>query len=74
MVDLNKVNDEQIYDVIKNGEFSGDIISSNEKIAIIMTQDWCPQWKRMKEWVSDLPDDVNIKFYEIIYNKEKIDL
>ena len=35
-----------------------------------MTQDWCPQWKRMKEWVSELPGDTNIKFYEIIYNKE----
>ena len=36
-----------------------------------MTQDWCPQWKRMKNWVSDMSDDVNVKFYEIIYNKEK---
>jgi hypothetical protein len=34
----------QVLDVIERGEFSPEVVGSNRRVAIIMTQDWCSQY------------------------------
>lgn len=34
----------QALAAVRDGEFDNDIIGSSEKVAIILTQSWCPQW------------------------------
>jgi len=58
---------EDVKFAMENGEFPEEIIN-NPKVAIIMTQDWCPQWKAMEKWISEIED---IKIHLIIYDKEE---
>ena len=57
--------------MIKTGEFSPDIISSNNKVVVILTQDWCPDWKNMREWLDSLDDATDTDICELIYNKSE---
>ncbi len=44
---------DQALDAITNGEFGNDIIGTSEKVAVILTQSWCPQWYAMKLFAAD---------------------
>ena len=61
----------QVYETIKNREFGPDIIASNKKVAVIMTQDWCPQWSSMKTWMELLDDVIQLDIYELVYNRSE---
>ena len=56
---------------MQHGEYKADVIASKDKVAVVMTQDWCPRWTEMQEWIYDLEDNLDIDIYELIYNKEE---
>jgi len=64
-----QLTNDQVSETIRNGEFGPDIIASNQKVAVIMTQDWCPQWSSMKTWLDLLDDLIQLDIYEVIYNR-----
>jgi hypothetical protein len=68
---IKKLSDDHVLEVIKTGEFSPDITHSKKKVVIILTQDWCPDWKSMKEWLDLLDDTIDIDICELIYNKSE---
>ncbi len=47
------ISKEQALTAIQNGDFADDIIRSAERVAVILTQSWCPQWHAMKKFVAD---------------------
>ena len=51
--------------ITENKEFSSDVIG-DEKVAVILTQSWCPQWKDMKGWI----EMAGVKVYYIEYDLE----
>ena len=69
MINKHKLTKEQALFAMKNGEFSSDIISSNDKVVIILTQSWCPQWIHMNSWIYSLDLEYDLDIYELIYNK-----
>ncbi|MDA8429676.1 MAG: hypothetical protein M0T70_10520 [Geobacteraceae bacterium] len=52
---MKLITKDQALDAITNGEFGEDIIRSAEKVAVILTQSWCPQWHSMKIFVANYP-------------------
>ena len=50
------ITEDQALETIKNGEFGADIIGSASRVAVILTQSWCPQWHSMKKFVSDFKE------------------
>lgn len=69
MINKKVISKEQALYAVENGEFSSDVISSKNRVIIIMTQDWCPQWHDMQRWIFDLRADEDIDIYQLIYNK-----
>lgn len=69
MISKNLFTSQQVNYAMKNGEFDQDILNSKQKVVIIMTQDWCPQWADMNSWVYNLQTDEDIAVFELIYNK-----
>jgi hypothetical protein len=66
-----KVDDIQMKTAIETNEFGKDIIGSASNVAVIMTQDWCPQWHSMNRYIENLSkDNFEADIYEILYNKE----
>ncbi|QNU66855.1 hypothetical protein EHE19_018830 [Ruminiclostridium herbifermentans] len=69
MIQRNIIKTEQAMYAIKNGEFDTKMITSKSKVIVILTQDWCPQWIDMKNWVYTLKLEEDIEIYEFEYNK-----
>ena len=61
------ITKEQALRAIQSHEFGDDIIASNRRVAVLLTQDWCPQWAAVRSWIYSLEDDFDL--YELIYNK-----
>jgi len=60
---LKEISKDQVLFCIRHGEFEGEILASAEKVAVILTQSWCPQWHEMKRVIHDL-EDCSIFFLE----------
>lgn len=70
MIYKNIISKEQALEAIEKGEFGTDITSSKSNVIIILTQDWCPQWRSMKSWIYNFETELEIDIYELEYNKE----
>jgi hypothetical protein len=66
-----ELNESQIYNTIKNGEFDKNILNSKKNVAVIMTQSWCYQWDYVKKWINDISENSEIDIYLIIYDNKK---
>jgi len=69
MIKLKSLTKEQLRHAIRTGEFGSDVTASCRKVAVVMTQDWCPDWKRMEPWLCNTvgcEDDLDI--YIVVYN------
>jgi hypothetical protein len=67
-MNVNKITGEQAFRAIESGEFGEDVIASCERVAVLMSQDWCPQWAAMRAWVFSIERDIDL--YELVYNRE----
>jgi hypothetical protein len=59
---------DQALRAVQNLEFSSDVTTSSNKVAVIMTQDWCSEWMAMKRWMDSMEDIKGLNIYELIYN------
>ena len=64
---MKKLSEEQMNFFLKNGEFPADVIAAAANTAVVLTQDWCPQWTVMKRY---LPGITEAAVFFIEYNRE----
>ncbi|MBL8965928.1 MAG: hypothetical protein JNG85_02900 [Spirochaetaceae bacterium] len=55
---------------IAAGDFSADVAGAAPRVAIILTQSWCPQWAWMRSYLEALPDDPETAVYWVEYDLE----
>jgi hypothetical protein len=60
------INDNQIEQLYEKLEFPESVRQHSEKVVVIMTQDWCPQWHAMDAYLNRFIDQASI--YLLIYN------
>ena len=70
MIKRKKISKKQIDDAIANREFGPDVTGSNSRVAVVMTQSWCPQWSALQAWMSDCEPQSDLDCYELIYDKD----
>lgn len=51
---MKKISKDQALFCIGHQEFGDDVTSSAKKVAVILTQSWCPQWLTMKGFINSL--------------------
>jgi hypothetical protein len=70
---LTPISGEQAAYAMENGEFPTGIIASAPRVAVILTQDWCPQWTSMETWLErgswNSGNLQEIRIYALIYNR-----
>lgn len=69
---LEKLTEEDALYAIENGEFSSGVLGASSRVAIILTQHWCPDWRYMEKWLADEEGDdeePRITVYVLVYNK-----
>lgn len=64
-----EITDTQAAHIIEHREIPSEIVQSSEKVAVILTQDWCPQWVFMKRWLKKTTEKGVDTFY-LSYNKK----
>lgn len=72
MIKITKLTENQAKETIERGELPLDVITSQENVAGVFTQSWCPWWKRMEAWLETLvKDDIgdfSLFIYTFIYD------
>ncbi|MDC7227588.1 MAG: hypothetical protein PQJ61_12555 [Spirochaetales bacterium] len=58
-----EISDSQAEYIIENKELPAEITNAAEKVAVILTQNWCPQWIIMKKYLPEIDSDIKI-FYQ----------
>lgn len=71
---MKTITDEQASYAVCHGEFAIDVIASKPYVAIILTQEWCPQWTAMKYWLHKLNETelCDLDIYEFVYSDSKL--
>ena len=57
---------------VSTGEFPVSLRISRDCVAIVLTQDWCPQWTDLKSWLdseSAASSEFEIDVYWLEYNR-----
>lgn len=74
MIRIHDLPDDAGKYAVDNGDFPSEITNSGERVAVVMTQNWCPDWLMMRSWLrheernasSETPD---IDVYLFVYNQ-----
>ena len=61
-----EITDEQAESIINERNIPEEIINSSQSVAVILTQNWCPEWVWMKSWLPKV--DKHIKVFYLSYN------
>lgn len=69
MINRRLIEREQARRAMANGEFEKEILTSSSRVVVVLTQDWCPQWRDMKSWIYRLDIQEDVDIYELEYNK-----
>ena len=70
----NEITETQAKSAISQGEFGEDIRLAADRVAVVLTQGWCPQWSDLKRTLSSLEKDPALdgakpQVFELVYNK-----
>ncbi|MBN2659408.1 MAG: hypothetical protein JXR86_20295 [Spirochaetales bacterium] len=66
---MTEISDSQAMRLIQNKDIPQEILSSSRFVAVVLTQDWCPQWLFMKRWLVDMENE-GVKVYYLSYNRK----
>ena len=58
-----EITDKQAEYIIENKEIPSELINADNKVAVVLTQNWCPQWVAMKMWLPKVAEDIKV-FYQ----------
>ncbi len=67
MIQLEDFPEDAIVKTIDQGEIPEHLRRSADQVAVVWTQDWCPQWTDMKRYLPELQEDVRVFVLE--YNR-----
>lgn len=65
---IKELTEEQVRETISEGEFAEEVRGVDKRVAVVMTQHWCPQWKAMNEWLGELEGESELTVFTLIYD------
>jgi len=63
------LSDDHIVRTLEAGEFPEDVRNAAEKVVVVLTQDWCPDWHAMDAFLPEFEDQAAI--FVLSYNKHR---
>lgn len=61
------ISDEALAQAMETGDFPEEVTRAADKVVVIMTQDWCPDWHAMEPFLPEFQDKA--AFFLLVYNK-----
>ncbi|MBN1523927.1 MAG: hypothetical protein JW904_05560 [Spirochaetales bacterium] len=74
MIIINFLADTDAQFAMDNGEFDSTVIHSNGNAAVILSQNWCSQWKYLEKDLENLKktQDIELAVYIFLYNRSPL--
>jgi hypothetical protein len=69
MVTRKVLTGDQAMHAVHHGELPPEVTASGDRVVVVMTQDWCPQWADMKRWIYSVDAGYDLVVYELEYNR-----
>jgi len=63
------LSDDSITLTLETGEFPVEVRDAGEKVVVVLTQDWCPDWHAMDVFLPQFEDQAVI--FVLQYNKHR---
>lgn len=67
---MTRLTAAQSAHAIAKGDFGPEVISSTSRVAVVLTQSWCPQWVMMRLWLDRAEKDSDATVFFLEYDKE----
>ncbi len=67
-MELIEITEQQARRTIDDGELPEEIRAAATAVAVILTQDWCPQFTSMDRWLASVEDDPSRAVFVFKYN------
>lgn len=67
---VRKLTQDECRYAIENGEFSSELLRTADRIAIVLTQSWCPQWLWMRSYLNAVTSKGDIAIFWLEYDRE----
>ncbi len=62
------MTDDQVSYAISHGEFGSNVICACRRVAVALTQDWCPQWSSISAWLNLIEEPTDLAVFVFVYN------
>ena len=66
MYAIRTLTQNQLDALVREGDFPESVRLAAPKVVVIMTQDWCPQWRDMEAYLPDFAEQAAI--FTVAYN------
>lgn len=66
MENLIPFPEDALEETLQAGEVPESLRTSAERVVVLWTQDWCPQWHDMRSWIAEETEGVPV--YYLVYN------
>jgi len=70
MIEATKLSAGQCAQAMAGTEFGEDVRKAAGRVAVILTQGWCPQWPMMRMWLSAALSEADAKAFYVEYDSE----
>ena len=67
---MKKLSEADCLDAIRSGEFPPSVIEAAERVAVVLTQSWCPQWTWMRSYLGAMPEEEGTSVFWVEYDHE----
>ncbi len=66
----SKLERAQCEAAMRDGEFPPDVTASGPRVAVVLTQGWCPQWTMMSSWLEAAEAEAGARVWFLEYDRE----
>jgi hypothetical protein len=67
---IRKLSAEQCTQAMKDGEFDAAVRKAAARVAVVLTQSWCPQWPMMRSWLEQGALEAGAEVFFVEYDRE----
>jgi len=64
-----ELTEAQCREAMRAGEFGVDVRSIAARVAVVLTQGWCPQWTMMRGWLDRVAAEAGAAAFTLEYDR-----
>jgi hypothetical protein len=67
---MRKLSEQECRACMDSGEFPAGIVRAADSVAVVLTQSWCPQWRRMRSYLESAVEGAGLEVFWVEYDLE----